>query len=284
MMNYSILSCALVAGAMAFLPGAASAQDAVPKHITIATEGDFAPWNLVNAEGKLDGFEIELAKDLCGRIKIECEFTVQSFDGIIPGLLAKKYDAIMSGLTITAKREEVVGFSIPYVSEVQAFAVLKDGDLAQLKNEGAVSLAAPSPESDAALKIVKDAFAGKTIGVQAASVAASFAKEYFKGIATIKEYKSTQDHNLDLQTGRIDAIIASNSTLLTALKGQDGDTMTIVGPKFQGGSLGRGQGVGVRKEDTALAKAFDAAIEASIADGTVKSLSEKWFGVNIAAK
>lgn len=283
-MKYSLLSYAIAASTLVFFPGSATAQDAVPKHITIATEGDFAPWNFANAEGKLDGFEIELAKDLCGRAKIECDFAVQSFDGIIPGLLAKKYDAIMSGLTITAKREEVVAFSEPYVSEVQSFAVLKDSDLAKLSNDGAVSLAAPSAESDAAQKIVKDAFSGKTIGVQAASVAASFAKETLKDVATIKEYKSTQDHNLDLQSGRIDAIIASNSTLLTALKGQGGDLMIIVGPKFQGGSLGRGQGVGFRKEDTTLAKTFDEAIKASIADGTVKSLSKKWFGVNIAAQ
>lgn len=283
-MKLSILSCGVVASAMAFLPATASAQDPVPKHITIATEGDFAPWNFADANGKLDGFEIELAKDLCNRAKLECDFVVQSFDGIIPALLAKKYDAIMSGLTITAKREEVIGFSVPYVSEVQAIAVLKDGDLSKLKNEGAVSLSAPSAESDAALEAVKQALKGKSIGVQASSIASSFAKEYLQGEATIKEYKSVQDHNLDLQSGRVDAIIASNSSLLTALKGQDGSTMIIVGPKFQGGSLGRGQGVGFRKEDTALVKLFDEAITASIADGTVKTLSEKWFGVNIAAK
>lgn len=108
-------------------------------------------------------------------------------------------------------------------------------------------------------------------------MAASFARKHLKGAATIKEYKSTQDHNLE--SGRIDAIIASNSTLLTTLKGESRDALVIVGAKFLGGSLRRGQGIGFHKEDANLTGAFNGAVKDYIADGTVKLFSEKWFGL-----
>ncbi|MER9952720.1 transporter substrate-binding domain-containing protein [Mesorhizobium sp. M0047] len=265
------------------LTGMATAQD-VPSHVSIATEGTAAPWNFTTPDGKLDGMEIDLAKDLCARAKIECELQVQTFDGMIPGLLAKKFDVMMSGVTITAKRQEIIAFSVPYVSDVLSIGVLKDGDLAKLKNEGAVSLAEASPERDAALQTIHEALKGKTVGVQASSISAAFAKEYLKDVATIREYKSTPDQNFDLQSGRVDAVISDNSTMVSALKGPGGDTMVIVGPKFQGGIAGNGQGLGFRKEDTALKQAFDTAIKAASADGTVKKLTEKWFGTDISVK
>ncbi|WP_292334331.1 transporter substrate-binding domain-containing protein [Mesorhizobium sp.] len=273
----------LALGILASLSGMAAAQD-LPSQVSIATEGTAAPWNFTSPDGKLEGMEIDLANDLCARVKIKCEFQVQSFDGMIPGLLAKKFDLIMSGVTITAKREEVIAFSVPYVSDVISIAVMKNGDLAKLKNEGAVSLSEASPERDAALKTIQEAMNGKTVGVQASSISAAFAKEYLKDVATIREYKTTPDQNFDLQSGRIDAVISDNSTIVTALKGPGGDTMEIVGPKFQGGIVGSGQGLGFRKEDTALKQAFDTAIKAASADGTVKKLTEKWFGTDISVK
>lgn len=270
-------------GVSVSLFGMAGAQE-MPSHVRIATEGTAAPWNFTSPDGKLEGMEIDLANDLCARAKIECELEVQSFDGMIPGLLAKKFDVIMSGVTITAKREEVIAFSVPYVSDVLSITVLKDGDLAELENEGAVSLDEASPERDAALKTIQEVLDGRTVGVQASSISAAFAKEYLKDVATIREYKSTPDQNFDLQSGRIDAVISDNSTMVTALEGPGGDTMVIVGPKFQGGIVGSGQGLGFRKEDTALKQAFDTAIKAASADGTVKKLTEKWFGTDISIK
>src|ERR671912_2235831 len=95
--------------------GAAPAQE---KTVKIATEGAYAPWNFTGASGKLEGFEIDLANDLCGRMKVKCEIVAQDWDGIIPALNAKKYDAIMAGMNITDKRLEVIGFSRAYASGV----------------------------------------------------------------------------------------------------------------------------------------------------------------------
>ena len=84
------------------------------QNLKIATEGAYAPWNFTGAGGKLEGFEIELANDLCGRMKVKCEIVAQDWDGIIPALNAKKYDAIMAGMSITDERKKVIDFTRPY--------------------------------------------------------------------------------------------------------------------------------------------------------------------------
>src|ERR687886_2156491 len=88
--------------------GGASAQE---KTVKIATEGAYAPWNFTGAGGKLEGFEIDLANDLCARMKVKCEIVAQDWDGIIPALNAKKYDAIMAGMSITDDRKKVIEFT-----------------------------------------------------------------------------------------------------------------------------------------------------------------------------
>src|SRR5215213_4207235 len=98
---FKVLGLGLLAAALGL--GGASAQT---KTVTIASEGAYAPWNFTGAGGKLEGFEIDLANDLCNRMKVKCEIVAQDFDGIIPALQAKKYDAIMAGMTITDKRKE----------------------------------------------------------------------------------------------------------------------------------------------------------------------------------
>ena len=100
--------------AASFAIGGAAAQE---KTVKIATEGAYAPWNFTGAGGKLEGFEIDLANDLCARMKVKCEIVAQDWDGIIPALQAKKYDAIMAGMNITDKRLEVINFSHAYAAD-----------------------------------------------------------------------------------------------------------------------------------------------------------------------
>src|SRR5829696_2823829 len=107
--------------------GAASAQE---KTVKIATEGAYAPWNFTGAGGKLEGFEIDLANDLCGRMKVKCEIIAQDWDGIIPALQAKKYDAIMAGMSVTDERKKVIEFSRAYANSPNGFLVAKTSPLA----------------------------------------------------------------------------------------------------------------------------------------------------------
>ncbi len=262
--------------------GMAGPTLAEPTKITIATEGAFAPWNLTRADGTLDGMEIDLAQDLCKRMDAECTIISQNWDGIIPGLLAGKYDMIMAGMSATPKREEVVAFSEPYGSTGQTFAVEKGSDLAHLPDTWTLFSLAKDPEgAQKAIDVLRTKLKGKTIGVQTGSIGEKFVEQYLKDVVTVRAYKSTKEHDLDLKSGRIDIVIASPAYLMTAQKEPGNEDMVLTGPRFQGGVLGKGSSAAFRKEDTELRARFDAALAAAKADGTTKALSEKWFGFDV---
>ena len=241
----------------------ARAEDKKWTHVTIATEGAFRPWNFTKADGSLDGYEIELIKYLCDHMKVECTTVIQPFDGMIPALNAGKFDAIISGMSATAKREEVIAFSDSYGTTGQTFATLKDSPLVDLPMKGEVFSLATN---------------------EAASIAATFLDKYLKGVADIREYKTTEQHDLDLKAGRVDLIMASMAYLSTAAAKPGNEDMTVTGPRFQGGLLGRGSSVGLRKDDTQLKAMFNDAIAAAKADGTIARLSQKWFGFDVTPK
>ncbi|CDN51544.1 transporter substrate-binding domain-containing protein [Neorhizobium galegae] len=266
--------------AMTLMATAATAQDKT--EIVIATEGAFPPYNLTRPDGTLDGYDIELGKNLCERMKIKCTFVAQAFDGIIPALNAGKFDAIMAGMSATEKRKEVIDFSMSYGSTGQSFATLKDGPLAKMPMKDQLfSLASNEAGARKAVEELKPLLQGKTVGVQTASIAARFIDEYLKGVVQVREYKTTEQHDLDLISGRVDFVMASMGYLMTAAQKPTNSDMTIAGPRFQGGFLGAGSSVGLRKADTALKQKFDEAIAAAKADGTTKKLSTKWFGFDM---
>jgi octopine/nopaline transport system substrate-binding protein len=274
---FRTLSLGLLASALAV--GGSTAQEKVVK---IATEGAYAPWNFTGAGGKLDGFEIELAAELCGRIKVKCEVVAQDWDGIIPALNAKKYDAIMAGMNITDKRLEVVDFTRPYASGMHGFATTKDSPLAKLAGTGERANLDKDPQ--AAQKLIdawKPLLKGKTIGTQGSTVNSQFLEKYLKDTVTIREYKTTEQHDLDLAAGRVDAIYAAHSSLKATLDQPEFKDMTIAGAGVSGGVLGRGVAVAVRKDDAELKGKFDAAIQSAIADGTIAKLTQKWFKVDM---
>ena len=280
--RYLSIVCALSASLAMLAP--AMAQE-LPKEILIGTEGAFAPFNFTNPDGTLGGFEIELAKDLCDRIKISCKIEAQSYDSLIPSLNAGKIDAIMAAMQITPKREEVIAFSLAYASTGQTFATTKDNSLAELPDTGKI-FSLQSDEAGALKEIekLKPLLQGKTIGVQGGAISEAFLEKYMKGIVTLRPYKSTEQHDLDLISGRLDAVFTSPAYLATSIKKAGNEGMLIAGPRFQGGILGRGNAVGLRKSDTALKEKFDAAVKAAQADGTVERLSAKWFGFDVTPR
>ncbi|CAN7671415.1 transporter substrate-binding domain-containing protein [Rhizobium sp. LjRoot98] len=260
----------------------AHAEEKKWTHVTIATEGAFKPYNFTKPDGTLDGYEIELTKYLCAHMKVECEVVVQNFDGMIPALNAGKFDATISGMSATEKREKVIDFSNSYGSTGQAFATLKSSPLATMPSKGEVfSLASNEAGALKILETIKPELQGKIIGVQIASTGASFVDKYLKGVVEVREYKTTEEHDLDLAAGRVDLVMASMAYLTTASEKPGNEDMTTAGPRFQGGFLGRGSSVGLRKTDPELKAMFNAAIEAAKADGTIKTLSEKWFGFDV---
>ncbi|MEB2844381.1 transporter substrate-binding domain-containing protein [Rhizobiales bacterium RZME27] len=272
----------LAAGTFAAMALASAASAQEKTEITIATEGAFPPYNLTKPDGTLDGYDVELAHYLCDHMKIKCTIVAQAFDGMIPALNAGKFDAIMAGMSATEKRKEVIDFSMSYGSTGQAFAVLKDTDLSKMPLKDALySLSSNEEGARKAVEELKPLLKGKVIGVQTASIASRFIDEYLKDTVEKREYKTTEQHDLDLLSGRVDVIMASMGYLKTAVEKPTNDEMEIVGPRFQGGFLGAGSSVGLRKSDTALKAKFDEAITAAKADGTLKTLSMKWFGFDL---
>jgi octopine/nopaline transport system substrate-binding protein len=273
----TILATALMAMA---LPGA-FAKDRV---VRIATEGAWAPWNFTLPGGRLDGFEIDLARDLCRRMGVQCEIVAQDWDGSIPALNARKFDAIMSGMSVTPKRQEVIAFSAPYAAGVNGFAVLASSRLANLPGTGeSYSLDSQEPAARKRIADLAKILKGKVVGAQGSTTAVKFLETYFKGVVTIREYKTIEEHDFDLMSGRVDAVLANATVLTAALDKPDMKGARMSGPLFSGGVFGF-IAVGLRKDDLELKKQFDAAIAAAVKDGTVKRLSMKWFKVDVSPR
>jgi octopine/nopaline transport system substrate-binding protein len=255
------------------------AQDK-PTAITIATEGAYAPWNFTGPDGKAAGFEIDLANDLCARMKVKCTIVIQDWDGLIPALNVGKFDVIMASMFITDKRLEVINFSRSYAIDPSSFAVSKTSALAKSDLTGKFDLdneSAALPTIEKLKPLVK----GLIVGVQAATTNLQFLKKYFDGVVEIREYKTTEQHDLDLAAGRVDALFAQSTALAATLDKPEFSSFTLAGPGFLKGVFGRGTGAGIRKKDTVLVGMFNDAIGAAIADGTIKKLSLKWLKADV---
>lgn len=277
----------LTASVLISLTGAVRADDAGQwSKIRIATEGAYAPWNYMSPDGKLVGYEIDLAQELCRRMKTECEIVAQDWDGMLPALNAGKFDAIIASMSVTPERQKVASFSVPYAKAPNAFMMMKDSPLvAALGPRVDYSLKKDPDGAKRAIEAMAPALKGKVLAVQGSSTAATFATAELKDKVEIREYKTTEEHNLDLVAGRVDLVMGNITMLKAAMKQPDLANATLAGPTFIEGVLGSGTAnVAMRKDDTALKAKFDAAIHEVNADGFNNKLTEKWFGVDITPK
>ncbi|TCL90121.1 amino acid ABC transporter substrate-binding protein (PAAT family) [Rhizobium sp. PP-WC-2G-219] len=249
------------------------------KTVTITLEGAYAPWNLTNPDGTLGGFEPELAKYLCDHMKVECTLVASDWDGMIPALTAGKYDVIMDALSITEERKKIIDFTIPYAHTHAAFATAKDSPLANAAGTGTVIKLDPGANAKE-IDALKEVFAGKTIGIQAATVYSKFIYDNFGSVATVREYKTGAERDLDLESGRIDLVFDDAVYLISAFEKANG-TLGFTGPEIGGTIFGSGEGLGLRQADTDLRDMFNKAIQAALDDGTIKTLSMKWFKTDV---
>ena len=228
------------------------------KTVRIASEGAFPPLNLVDKNGKLTGFEIELFAEICKQAKVTCEFQAQNWDGLIPGLLAKKFDMIVASMSITDERLKTIQFSKPYFRDGNKF-IAKQGTFAKV--------------DPASLK-------GKKIGVQGGTISEDFIKAEYKG-SDIKSYAKVDDAFLDLIAGRVDLVFNDVVSTTSFLKSKDGANFGFTGPLHtEQKYFGVGIGAGIRKEDTDLKKIFDAQIDKVIKSPFYKELEKKYLPAN----
>ncbi len=245
--------------------------------IKIGTEGAYPPWNSKDASGKLIGFEVELAYTLCRYIGQQCEIVEQDWDGMIPALIMRKFDAIMAGMSITAERQKAISFSQGYADEVASLAVMKGSDLEGMDTPEGINLTLGGSGVKKTLKTLKGALAGKTVCTQTATIHQNFLESGDVGKINLRTYKTQDEVNLDLASGRCDVALAA-AVAFTDYAEKSGKPVVLVGPTFSGGAFGNGVGVGIRKDDTELLKAFNKAIEKARKNGDISRIATKWFG------
>ncbi len=272
---------ALALGAIVAAAGTA-AEAKEWKKIRIATEGAYAPWNATDPSGKLIGFEPDLALELCKKMKAECEIVAQDWDGMIPAIQQGKYDAIMAAMSITDEREKVITFAGPYGTEPSMFGTMKSSPLAKATFPGErYDLSKDDPK--AAIDALADALKGKTVGVQTSTIQANFMERLLPQVS-VRTYDKLDNAGIDMAAGRVDAIFGDRSAVDAILKADAGNNMTLFGPAFARGVLGKGVGVGLRKADGDLKELFNKAIAEANQDGTITKLSTQHFGYDISIK
>ena len=245
--------------------------------IKIGTEGAYPPWNSKDASGKLIGFEVELAYTLCRYIGQQCEIVEQDWDGMIPALIMRKFDAIMAGMSITAERQKAISFSQGYADEVASLAVMKGSDLEGMDTPEGINLTLGGSGVKKTLKTLTGALAGKTVCTQTATIHQNFLESGDVGKINLRTYNTQDEVNLDLASGRCDVALAA-AVAFTDYAEKSGKPVVLVGPTFSGGAFGNGVGVGIRKDDTELLKAFNKAIEKARKNGDISRIATKWFG------
>ena len=253
--------------------------------IRIGTEGAYPPWNSKDASGALIGFEVDLANELCAIMKHECTIVEQDWDGMIPALVMRKFDAIMAGMSITDERMKTINFSQGYADEVASLAVMKGSNLEGIDTPEGINLSLGGSDVKKALKTLTGALSGKTVCVQTATIHQNFLESGDVGKIDIRTYKTQDEVNLDLSAGRCDAALAA-AVAFTDYADKSGDAVVLVGPTFSGGAFGNGVGVGIRKSgsdsigkrDAKLLKDFNRAINTARKKGIISKLAIKWFG------
>lgn len=246
----------LATAALIAFTSVAGAQDGPV--IRIATEGAYPPFNTVNADGTLAGLDVDMANALCEEMKAKCTIVAQDWDGIIPGLMAKKYDAIIASMSITEDRKKQIDFTNKYYTTPLAVVIPKDSTLAGVD---------------------VTAMKGKTVGAQAGTTQANYATDvYGKADINVKLYPTQDEAAADMTSGRIDAMISDKFVVVDWLNNAGKDCCKMLGdvPGTETEA-----GIGIRKGDDELKEKFNKAIDAIVANGTHKKIVSKYFPFDI---
>jgi polar amino acid transport system substrate-binding protein len=235
-------------------------QTASADKVRIATEGASPPFNAVSATGEPEGFEIDLGRALCRAMKRECEFVLQDWDSLIPGLKARRFDAVMSSMAITPQRAKKIAFSKRYYLLPAAFAARKD---------------------DAVDAVTPAALAGRSVGAPDHSEHAAYVEDLYPA-SELRPYGDLRSALLDLAVERVDLVLGDKLGIATFLESREGKCCRIVADAPEHSTYhGLGVGVGLRREDGALLAAFDAAIDAVRASGEYDRIRARHFPFDI---
>jgi arginine/ornithine transport system substrate-binding protein len=247
-----------MAALLAFAANTADAKEW--KKVRIGVEGAYPPFSQVTPEGKLEGFDIDIAHALCEQMKVECELVQQDWDGIIPALNARKYDAIIASMSINEERKKSVDFTNKYYYTPAQFVQKKD----------------------AGQSVAPGSLDGKRVGVQRATIHDCYLSAVYPD-AEIVRYGTQDEANLDMVSGRLDLLLADKVALRDGfLNTQDGKGYEFVGPELKGHPcLGEGAGIALRKGEDDLRQMFNEALDAIRANGKYNEIASKYFDFDV---
>ncbi len=241
------------------------AADVAGSTVKLGIDATFPPFQTKAADGTYEGFGVDIAEAMCAEAKVTCEWVESSWDGMIPGLLARKFDAIASSMFITEKRMAQINFSNPISNSPSHLVATK----------GAVT-------GD-----VAEWLKGKRVGVEQGSAQETYAKEIWQvaGVEVVS-YQTTELLTADLAAGRVDATFQGDLQVTDSfLAKPEGAGFELVGEAVRDAKyFGAGDGYGFRKEDTDLRDAFNAALATIVENGTFKTINDKYFTVDIRAQ
>lgn len=245
---------------LAALLGVALTAAASAETLRVGLEAAYEPFAYKNEQGELVGFDVEIAEALCAQMDVTCEFVEQDWKGIIPALNTRKYDAIISSMSITEERMKAVDFTQKYYQTPSVLVARADSGI-----DGA-------PAS----------LSGKRIGVLKASTQERYALKAYSG-AEVVAYDSTQQVYLDLVAGRLDATVADSVEVSVGFLGKpEGEGFAFVGGPIKDDAIfGAGAGIAVRKGEQALRERLDRAIEAIRTNGTYAAINARYFDFDI---
>jgi polar amino acid transport system substrate-binding protein/arginine/ornithine transport system substrate-binding protein len=250
----------VVFASFALLAAASFAQAPGWAKIRVGVEGNYPPFSKMGADGKLSGFDIDIALAVCEQLKAECTLVQQEWDGMMPALRARKFDMIVASMTITDERRKAADFSDPYYDVPSRF-VAKAG---AFKDRSPATLA------------------GKKIVVLRNSPRAKHIADHYKASEVLLVNKET-DIYLELVAGRGDIGFGSSVVSGEAfLKKPEGKGFAQVGPMVRLEAGGGGVGIAFRKGEDALRERVNAALKAIKANGTYKKLADRYFDFDVS--
>ncbi|WP_442107404.1 transporter substrate-binding domain-containing protein [Pseudomonas sp. NUPR-001] len=243
------------AGACALLLAGATMAQA--ETLKIATEGAYPPFNYVDSDNQLHGFDVDISKALCEQMKVECTLVAQDWEGIIPALMAKKYDAVVASMINTEERRKKIAFTNHYYKTPLSVAVAKDSEITDAQTD----------------------FKGYTVGAQASSTQAIYAEDvYGKAGADVRLYPTLDEANADLAAGRLDGVIADKFPLTEWLGKAGKECCKILGDV---NGTKADASIAVRKEDEALRERLNKALDEIVANGTYQKIASRYFEFDI---
>lgn len=230
---------------------AATAQD-----LKIATEGFYAPFNYIDHAGSLAGFDVDISNALCDTMGITCEIVQNDWDALIPGLNGDEYDAIIASMSITAEREKLVDFTLPYYSNMLTFVGKRDRGLAA----------------------TSEGLSGKSVGALRSTVSSDYLKSNYADVVSIELFDTQDDALAALVSGKLDLVLGDNLPIYAWLQTDDGKAHEFVGEFID---INDRISIAVRKTDGELLEQFNEALIEIIENGTYQEINAKYFPFSI---